>query len=80
MDSGLIPMDKIRGLSAKIANLTEDAKKLQGFFANIRSQRTRDEYEHTIKGEITIDASASVVWKILTDFQSYPKWNSSCWK
>ena len=29
-----------------------------------------------IKTSITIEASKESVWKILTDFENYPKWNS----
>jgi len=31
--------------------------------------------EKQIKTSIQIDASPETVWKILTDFNSYPKWN-----
>jgi uncharacterized protein YndB with AHSA1/START domain len=30
-----------------------------------------------LHSEIEIDASAELVWGVLTDFASYPEWNSS---
>ncbi|MCB0703645.1 MAG: SRPBCC family protein, partial [Ignavibacteriae bacterium] len=32
--------------------------------------------EKQIKTSITINASKEKIWKILTDFENYPEWNS----
>ncbi len=31
--------------------------------------------QRTIQTEVTINASASKVWQVLTDFEAYPQWN-----
>ena len=41
------------------------------FILNIKAQKMK---EYII--EIDINASKEVVWKIITDFEHYPKWNS----
>ncbi len=30
---------------------------------------------HTLRTSITIDAPAALIWQILTDFVSFPRWN-----
>lgn len=53
MERGLLsrqlPEAKRGFLAAQLADLSEDAKRFSGFFANLRSDLTRREYSHTIK-------------------------------
>lgn len=49
VEPGLIPVNPAGVLTAKIAHLSEDGKRFQGFFANLRSDLTKIEYERAIR-------------------------------